>query len=182
MDALLASTALLQQYPAHSIPVYQNGSFFLRQDVWISHFEIDMELVGSQSNTLVAGDLYNSVRYAVTRNGKAYSDSNVPYLTGVMTGTNLQDTQHVYIDQRVALPSQAFDTLTNYNVPMVIHRTHTIPVNRVLSCFSTNASGSGAAWDTTKEDYTMFLVSDSSVSPNPQVALTFRCFFTFMQR
>lgn len=174
------STGLLQQFPAHSTPAYQNGNFLLRQRLLITHMEADIEMIGSQSNTIAAADLFNQIRFAIWRAEAPVQQAPNAYLTGVVTGPNITDVAHVYCDNTIPLPSQAFDSSSNYNVPMVRHMSLLIPVNHYFTFYSTTASGSGSAWHNEEGNIYLDVVSDSSVSPNPSFNFNIRVFFKFM--
>jgi len=179
LTPLMNNTGLLQQFPQHATPIYSNGVFSLRQKLRLSHLEIRMEMVGSQGSLLAAGDLYNSFRISIYRSGETYQSSVIRYLSSVMGATNLSDIEHVYYDNSVALPSQAWDSSSTTNVPCVKHISLNVPLNMDLFCFSTTPSGSGAAWESRDKDLLLEFVSDSTVTPNPTMTLYSRLFFRY---
>jgi len=177
----MSSSGLLQTFPAHADPIYENAvGVRLRQTLHLKFIEFDAEFVGSQSNTIVASDLYNNMRIAVFRTGETYQSANLNYVTSILS-TDIRDVQKVYYDEVIPLPSVAFDTANNTNVPNVKIRSIRIPINLKLSFFSSNASGAGAAWETRESDLVINVVSDSAVAPNPTIQFNSRLWFEYVR-
>jgi hypothetical protein len=142
--------------------------------------EVDFRIVGAQATLLTTGDLYNSVRFAIYRTGPGYAAASVVYLTGVATGAAVQDVTNVYCDELVPLVSRGIDA-TLGNIPDVKVGSFKIPMNFDVTCYSTNSTGSGAAWDTPEGDLLIDYVSDSLLSPHPTVSFNFRVVFDFVK-
>ncbi len=174
---------LLAAFPQHATPVIQNiaGTNVpsLRSRIRISHLEIDVTLVGSQSNVVVVGDLYNFMRFAYYIEGTPYDGTGasppVSYLTGVIAGTNISDVQKVLVDSRVPLSVQAY--AGTQLVPQTANRTFRVPVNRSFVFYSTNAGYT--QWRTEAGNLLLDVVSDSTVTPNPAFSHNTRIFFKF---
>lgn len=181
LNSLASSTGLLQQFPQHATPVFMSGGvgFRLRQNLHISHIDLDLQVIGSQGTALLSGDFYNTVRTAVYRTGDTYVDPTLPYLTGILT-TQITDVQHVYLDRAETLITQAFDSADN-NVPGARYHSWTIPVNRTLSFYSTTASGVGSVWESREQDFLIDFISDSAVIPHPAVSYLARVWFEFVK-
>lgn len=179
LDALLGAGGVLQQYPQHATPTFLNGVFRLRSKILIRRIEFRMIMVGAVSNAVLAADLYNTARISCYLTGVDYSFANVPYLTGVTTGSNLVDTKRVYFDKTMSLPSQAYDATITTPTPQVKDWAVYWEPNLVLDCFSSNATGAGAAWDTNGLDLMIDHVSDSTLLPHPTLAGNFRIIFEF---
>lgn len=179
LTSLASASGLLQQFPQHATPVFMSGGigFRLRQNLHISHIELDIQVIGSQGTVLLPGDFYNTVRTAVYRTGDTFVDPTLPYLTGILT-TQITDVQHVYLDRVDVLMTQAFDSTDN-NVPGVRHHSWNIPINKTLSFYSTNATGIGATWETREQDFLIEFISDSAVIPHPSVSYCARVWFEF---
>lgn len=178
---LASNSGLLQSFPAHADPVYENAiGVRLRQTLHLKFIEFDAEFVGSQSNTIVASDLYNNMRISIFRTGETYQSANLNYATSILS-TDIRDVQKVYYDEVIPLPSVAFDTANNTNVPNVKIRSMRIPINLKLSFFSSNASGAGAAWETRESDLVINVVSDSAVAPNPTIQFNSRLWFEYVR-
>lgn len=170
----------MQQFPAHSTPVYQNGVYRLRQRLIIRRLEFRFSFVGAVSNAVLQADLYNTVRIALTVSGVNYSVVSVPYLNGTVAGSNLVNVKRVMFDHTVSLPSQAYDTSITTPTPQVRNWEIYMEPNIVLDTYSTNASGSGAAWDTDGCDFPLDYVSDSAIAPHPTLFGTCRVIFEFV--
>jgi hypothetical protein len=141
--------------------------------------ELRVQIVGAQATAILPADLYNSVRYAVYKTGRNFSDLSYAYLSGVVNHGILDDVTAIYVDETVSLPTQAFDATSGYNVPQVVNKFHRIPLNLMLDFYSLTAAGTGS-WDTVKEDILIDRVSDSSITPHPSVSYNARIFFRFM--
>jgi len=181
LDALLGSAGILQQFPAHSTPVFQNGVYRLRQRIIIRRVEMRLVFIGAVSNAVLAADLYNTVRISMGLSGINYSVTSVPYLNGTTAGTNLVNTKRVFFDHTVSLPSQAYDSSITTPTPQVRNWEIYFEPNLRFDTFSTNASGSGAAWDTDGFDLPVDYVSDSSVSPHPTISGTIRFIYDYVR-
>lgn len=175
---LTSMQTILQNFPAHATPIYQNGNLKLRQRVFVHHIELRLLFVGAQSNALASADLFNSIRLAVYRVGPSYQESSTSYLTNVVSAGVLDDVEEIYYDKITPLPSQAFDSNINYNVPQVRTSFHQIPINRRLNWFSLTSTGT-ATWDTETNDYMIDVVSDSAIAPHPTMEWSARIFFSY---
>jgi len=180
LDGLLSATGLLQQFPAHSTPVFQNGAYLLYRKIRLDYVIMTVKLVGSQSNALAVGDLYNTIRYALFLTGPSYQNTNNYYLTTYVHNTegNLTDVIRVYVDELIGMPSQAYYASSGYNVPDVAVRRYMIPLNTILDCYSTNASGAGVQWETKEHDLVFNYMSDSAIAPNPTISVSWRVYFS----
>lgn len=144
--------------------------------------DVDVSIVGAQSTALVAGDLYGTVRYAIVLDGLPYYGTGAvlpsPYLSSTMGGTDISDVEKVYVDRKVGLPSQAFDSANGYNVPMVVNQAFRIPVKRDFTFYSTNAGFT--QYKTKNRNIHLDFVSDSGVTPHPTFSMLARVFFSFV--
>lgn len=181
LDALLASTGILQQFPAHATPVYQNGVYRLRQRILIRRIEFRFSFIGAVSNAVLQADLYNTLRVSLVQSGINYSITSIPYLQGTMAGTNLVNVKRVYFDHTVSLPSQAYDASITTPTPQVKNWEIFMEPNLRIDTYSTNASGSGVAWDTDGCDLGLDVVSDSSISPHPTLMGTIRIIYEYIK-
>lgn len=180
LDSLLGASAILQAFPAHSSPEFQNGFTRLRQKLRIDRIEFRIVVIGAVGNALVAADLYNTQRIAMYQSGKAYSDTNLSYLVSTYQGGVLNDVECIYFDRVFCLPSQAYDSTITTATPDVRNWEVFWEPRLILNCFSTTASGSGAAWDTEAFDILFEHVSDSSLSPHPTIEGNVRLFYSFL--
>lgn len=181
LDPILAASGILQAFPAHSTPVYQNGVLRLRTRIRIRRVEMRFIVVGAVSNAVLAADLYNTLRYAVYKTGIDYSGTSTPYLNAVIGGTTLQDVNKVYFDKTDALPSQAYDTTITTPTPQVLTWDIYFEPHVILDCFSSNATGAGAAWDTNGTDIMFDHVSDSNLVPHPTIGFNARFIIDFLE-
>ncbi len=141
--------------------------------------ELRNRVVGAQSNSLLSGDLYNSVRFILYLSGFKYSDSPAATLTSVDAFPNLAYVSKVFYDKQYSLPSQAFDSANGYNVPQVISDLRHIPLNVDLDLYTENNSGT-SGWDTRFGDLCFEVVSDSSATPHPNISSYFRIYYEIL--
>lgn len=177
---LLSSTGLLQQFPQHAKPYVRNGNFGLRQRLRITHCEMIYQVTGAQSNAILSADIYNSVRVAVFQSGVDYLNTNSLYLTGVIAGPRPDQVTRVFYDKLHACQTHAWNGASGYNSPGVVMVKERFSVNMVIDCSSTNASGSGADWQTDGKDLMINFVSDSAAIPHPTVTVSLRLYFEFL--
>lgn len=140
---------------------------------------VKVRTIGAQSNTLLAGDLYNSVRIIIYQSGSTYADAPDGLGGGVDQWYNPSDAVKLHYDHTFNLPTQAYDTASAYNVPQVLGDQLYIPMNTRFDFFSLNSSGS--TWDTKKGDLLVIFVSDSGVTPHPSVNISCRLYYDFVQ-
>jgi len=172
---------LLTAFPAHGTPtVYNNNGtsvLGVRVEVIVTHLECEISIVGSQSNIVVAGDLFNFMRFAYYLEGPEYDGTGgstpTSYLTGVTSGTNITDVMRVLKDTKVPLSVQAYAGA--YIVPQTKSIFYRIPVNQKFVFFSAN--GTYTQWKTDKGNLLLDVVSDSSATPNPTFTHNTRIFF-----
>ena len=181
LDPLSAASGILATFPQHAIPVYQGGTYRLRTSLRIRRLEFTFVCSGSVSNTLIAADFYNYVRIAVVKTGKTYASSNTNYLNTVHGGTTMQDTQQVLADKILGMSTQAFNS-SDYNSPGLADYRFAIDCHWDPVFYSTNATGTGAAWENQEGDIMVELLSDSAVAPHPQVNFSCRVFFDFLKQ
>lgn len=159
-----------------SLVGWSPGSKLLNARIKLQHADIRVLSTGAQSNALLAGDLYNSIRYVMYLTGNSVLDVQPSPMSNLTEFLSLQDIERVYTDKLVPLPSQAFDTSNNYNVPQVTQRTFTIPMNLTLDWFTSDATGA-TGWDTRKYNVLMQTLSDSTVSPHPSIEFRVRLYY-----
>lgn len=146
----------------------------------ISKIHLRVRWVGSQSNTIASGDLYNTGRVAVYASGETFQSTNLPLFTTVDDIPDMRDSTVVFHDKTVGLSSTAFDSSSLYNVPRVLCYEKTIPTDLVFKCWSTESTGT-STWETQYGDLLYQSVSDSSVAPNPQLFVNCRMWYTILQ-
>jgi hypothetical protein len=180
LGSLLSSTGILASFPANATPVSSAGTLQLYQKIKLNHMLVAITAIGSQSNTLAAGDIYNRLRVMIVWTGETYQGSQISPLVNnsVDQWPNMQDVVQVFGDWQFSLPSQAFNS-SNYNSPAIKTWRSSIPIDKTLECFATTASGTGA-WETKQGDLVYAAVSDSSVSPNPILLTTVRVYYTML--
>jgi len=167
-DPLLkATTGQLATFPQVMEPYMAGltGIYDFHGKIRVIRLQFRFNIVGSQSNTIAAGDLFNRFRLIIF-----YTQSN--YLGGaafnVPTIDSPPDTRDALIlhDKVYDLSSTAFDSLNNYNVPACKTVDLNIFENRNFELFSTSG---GVTWDTRRGNYYVYAVSDSVVAPNPTI-------------
>jgi len=170
---------LLATIPQITDPIIENGNVEWRARIFISHIEMRILAVGSQSNTLVAGDLFNNVRFIVAQNRDSFSIASTPALTGVTAPLELCDTRIVYLDHMYNLMTRAFNG-AGYNVPAVQNSLFNVKINECFDFFTLVTVGS-TGWDTKVGNIEVATVSDSSVTPNPSLNFTIRTYFKILK-
>jgi hypothetical protein len=152
----------------------QSGTTVYYKTIEVISMDVHLNFVGSQSNTIVAGDLFNRVRLIVWTSEYPYSATTVPTWT-IDTMTDYRVVKRTYADHLVNLPSQAFDTLSNFNVPQCITWDQSINMRKRFECFSSN--NTGTQWDTRNSNLYLSFVSDSAVLPFPGVTGSVRLYY-----
>lgn len=179
LNNLLSNAGLMNSFAQFGTPVMYGPSGTIRTRVKLKliKLEFNMRTVGSQSNTIASADLFNTMRYVVYITGETFQSTVQYALANVDSGLNTLDIERVLIDKVDCLPSQAFDTVSNYNVPDMKYKKYVIPLNFDLEVFSSTAPGTAGTWETRERDINLELVSDSSAAPNPQYFYNARIFF-----
>jgi hypothetical protein len=170
---------LLGTVPQMAEPILQNGNVEWRARIYISHIELRTLCVGSQSNTLVAGDLFNNVRFVVSETRDAFGIASTPTLVGVADPLQVADKRFVHLDHMYNVMTQAFNG-AGYNVPGVHNDLFNIPINRTFDWFTLVTTGA-SGWDTKTGNIECATVSDSSVTPNPSITYTSRIYFKILK-
>jgi len=178
---LLGFGGLMSSFPQTATPIYNAGYPSLITSVVITHADIVMNVVGSQSTTLASGDLYGSLRVGLFLLGTDYTVNPTPPVLGTITSWYDQtDLLKVYLDQSFDLSSTGYDAANSYNIPATETRKLRVPINQRLDLHSTNTTGTNS-WDTKLKDLAFCYVSDSALAPSPSINLSARFFFRFLR-
>lgn len=154
------------------------GVRILNAKLRIEHIDVRIIFTGAQSTTLLAGDLFNSIRHVLYLTGNSPLDAQPVPLNNISEFLDVRDVKKVYTDQVIPLPSQAFDTVNSYNVPQVVQRTYRLKVNRQFTWWTSDPTGA-SGWDTREGNINCALVSDSLVSPHPTVEYRLRVYYSY---
>lgn len=176
----MSATGVLQSFPAHATPVSQNGVNRLRGVINLDYMELTVNFIGAQSNAILSADIFNQIRCTVVRTGLPYSGAPEQAQVSVVGGLQLSDVKEVYHDQVATLTTRAWNSSSGYNSPGVIIKRKTIPIGYRLAVHSENTTGVGVAWDTLMSDVLISFVSDSNVTPHPQIQFNCRVFYRWM--
>jgi hypothetical protein len=182
LTQLCSNSGLLQAFPqAMSTVVQEGASNYLECKLKLLHMKVRLLAVGAESNAIAAGDSYNNLRVCIYKVQDEYPTSVVSALVtgGVTPHPRLHDLEEVLLDKLFCLPTQAMYTsggTSTSNVPQVQFHEQTIPLNQVITAYSPTGGGAGA-WSTDAYNYWMDIVSDSSVTPNPQLSWSIRIFY-----
>jgi len=175
LSPLLGTSGLLKSYPQTALPVIGGAGVQFYQKIMIKSLMFSVRALGSQSNTLAASDLYNTIRTLLFWSGKSYSQSSVnPLVGGFDNWPNLVDVEKVYVDNKFLLSDQSFSTVNNYNAPQMGQYRCIVPVNREITCISNDA---GSTWDTQEGDLIIAYSSDSNIPPNPGLSFNIRVIY-----
>jgi len=147
----------------------------------IPFIDFSITFSGAQSTTLLAGDLFNSIRFCIVKVGTKASASVAPVLPSLTNFPELEFVDKLYIDNIVPLPTQAFDTANGYNVPQVIRKQFRLILGEQLDWYTETGSGL-SNWDTKKNAFAIQFISNSSVSPHPTIDLQWRLYYKFSMK
>jgi hypothetical protein len=173
-----SGTGILGGYPILARPSFVNNVIIWQTRVRLSRMVVKWRAVGSTGGFVTPGDLYNTMRCVIYKTDEEYATVNIEPLVSVDGGLDLEDTRTVFYDKTILLPTQAFDSSTGTNIPMLASGCLEIPLNLALDCFtSVNAGTSG--WNTKLGDLVFSVVSDSSVTPHPSFVCTIRVYYEF---
>lgn len=165
LGPIAGTTGILAKFPQIARPViFGNSDAALQCRVIVKHMSFHLNLVGAQSTTLTAGDLFNRVRLVLIHQAAPYTD-NFTAIPTIDTGLDLRDMMAVYKDEMVNLSSPAFNSSTGYNVPACETRKWDVVINKQFQLYSkvTNTTD----WDTRYSTLVLVAVSDSTLTPHP---------------
>lgn len=175
LDPLLGNTIGLFTVNLQANRIAQQSTAFIYyKNFRITTMSVHLNLVGAQSNTLVAGDLFNRCRLLIWYSEYPYSASSLPGWT-IDSMTDFRIVQKMFVDKTFNLPSQAFYTTSGYNVPQCITYDRSLPIGRLFESYSVNPLAD--QWDTRKGNVYISLVSDSAISPGPFVSGSVRLYY-----
>lgn len=164
---LLGTSGFFPTFPQVMKPFMAGTSALdFRGRIRVKELLATLNFVGSQGSTVSSGDLYNRVRVQTFWTRVPYLDSPT---YNALTIDNQPDTRDIVVldDRVINLATQAFDTVSNFNVPDCKTVKLRIHINRDFDCFS---AGNGATWNTRMGNLEIRVVSDSAVAPNPSVS------------
>lgn len=153
------------------------GVYDFKGKIRVIRLLMRLNLVGSQSNTIVAGDLFNRIRVLVFYTNSNFLGTAAFNSFTIDTMPDLRDARIMH-DKIYNLPTQAFDSLSNYNVPDCKTVDINIYENRNFEVFSTQG---GVTWDTKRGDYYVYVCSDSTVAPNPTLTGSCRLIYKMVK-
>lgn len=177
-DPLIAAGGLLRSFP-QLCRVAAGGS--ANTPKWFKNIfarcvELNLNISGSQSNTLVASDLYNRLRVVIWETKFPFSSSNVASWD-IDSLTDWTRVSKLHYDNVVQLSSTAFDA-SNYNVPQTAGLRAMIPINHRYEFRSlTTTGGLPTSFDTFEDNLFFGVVSDSTVAPHPNIQGTLRLYY-----
>lgn len=161
-----------------SLVGWSPGVRVLNAKIRVESIDLRAVFTGAQSTTLLAGDLFNSIRHVLYLTGNSPLDVQPTPLTNLTEFLDVRDVVKVYTDQVIPLPTQAFDTVNQYNVPQVVQRTYRLKVNRQFTWWTSDPSGA-SGWDTREGNINCSFISDSTVSPHPTVEYRLRVYYSY---
>jgi len=155
-----------------------NGALQPQTKVYISKVDVRVQIVGSQSNALAAGDFFNFTRIAFWISGKPYQTGSQGPLLDTHQHVNYPIIERLLADKTYSIHSAAFDS-SDYNVPGTLTEQFTIPVNQVYDCYGDTSTS--ATWGTRDRDLNVQLISDSAVTPHPSITLSMRVWYKLIR-
>jgi len=145
----------------------------------IRQIDVSLSFSGSEGSAIAAGDLFNNMRLLIWTTKINSNSSPTAPLTDFISFLQTQDVDKIIYDEKFALPTQAFSP-SGYNVPQVINRQFSRPVNLTLECF-TDTVPAVSGWYARNGNILASLISDSSVSPNPLANVKFRLYYRVLR-
>jgi len=178
-DFVFGSGGILLSYPQSLAHPYMAGagSFiaFVGRLKWVK-LDVRMNLVGSQSNVLLAGDLFSRVRIIILWTKTPYQSAYTLNGFTIDSQVDRRDGDFIFYDKIINLPTTAYDSANGYNCPGLRTIDLSIPLNRLPICefFSSN---SNTIFDTRAGSFYMYVTSDSSVAPHPTLSGSTRLYY-----
>lgn len=136
--------------------------------------EARLNLLGSQSNTIASGDLYNRIRVCFFWSKTNYQGTVTNNAFGIDNLVDYRDIDKVFYDKTHCLSSPAINSTSGYNVPDTQSLHIKIPLNMITEIFS---NASGATWDSRVGSFYLVVASDSAVAPNPVLSGQTRLYY-----
>jgi hypothetical protein len=136
--------------------------------------EARLNLLGSQSNTIASGDLYNRIRILFFWSKTNYQGTPSNNAVTIDNLVDYRDIDKVFYDKTHCLSSPAINSTSGYNVPDTQSLHIKIPLNIMHEIFS---NASGATWDSRVGSFYLVVASDSAVAPNPVLSGQTRLYY-----
>lgn len=178
LDPLIGAGGLLRTFP-QLCKVAAGGSSNTPKwykNILVTDVEFNLNMTGSQANTLVAADLFNRIRTVIWETKFPYSATTIASWD-TQSLTDWTRVNKVHYDQVCSLSSRAFDS-GNYNSPATKNLRGRLPVNHRFDCKSTTtAGGLPTSFDTDEDNIFIGFVSDSLAIPNPSIAGAARLYY-----
>lgn len=152
-----------------------NTDFQTTSKIRITRLELSFRIVGSQGTAIASGDLYNTVRCMIYKTHLRTNSAPTQPLIDVVSFPKLLEVEKVIYDEKFALASQAFDS-SDYNVPNVRTGHRALAVNKTLEFFTDDIPAT-TNWFSRNGNLWFATVSDSAVTPNPEVTFKVRFYY-----
>jgi len=182
-SAMLATTGQFANFPQVFQPYMAglpgNSVFDFTGRIKYRKLEVLLNFLGSQSNAIVAGDLYNRIRLCVVWSKSPYLTAPTVNALTLDTLLDRRDLDLVFIDEVINLPSTAFDAVISTNVPNCKTVKRTFDLN-ILPEHQVYSTGGGATWNSRSGTFRLYVVSDSSVAPNPIISGQTRLYYDIL--
>jgi hypothetical protein len=168
-----------QMFKPYMAGIAGNSTFDFVGRLKYRRLDILLNFTGSQGNALVAGDLYNRIRVVIGWSRSPYLGTPTVNNFTVNTLLDRRDLDSVYLDTVVNLPMTAYDTANTTNCPAAktIKKSFDLSSLPIHEIFST---ANGAIWDSRQGTFKLYVVSDSSVAPNPTIAGQTRLYYEIL--
>ena len=178
-DPLLGAGGLLRTFPQMMKITANNTSntpgFYFRFHV--DKIVLNLNFVGSSSNAVAAGDLYNRIRANCWETDLPYSSTAYP----VFDVDNQVDWRWVrkhHLDHVATLTAGAYDSTSGFPASATQNIKISIPINRTFEAFSSaTVSGLPSVMDTREGNLLLSVVADSSVLPHPSWSGSARLYY-----
>lgn len=182
LTPLLGAGGIMPSFPQIATPVFSGSSVDFYQEVRLREMWMSVCATGAQSNIITSGDLFNTIRLVVFKTGIPYSINPInPLPTETHRWPNPVDILEVVEDLKYDLPTVAFDSNINYNVPNVRTFRARYPLNTTLQLYTQSDTGT-TGWDTKDGNLLIAYFSDSSASPHPNLYVSIRVFYDVIRR
>lgn len=136
-----------------------------------------VNLVGSEGNALVSGDLFNRIRFIIWETEFPFSATNTP-TWDIDNQTDFKYVSKIHFDEVISLSAPSFDTAAVLAIPGTKSLCIDLPIRMPFEALSTTtAAGLPTLFDTRRNNLRYAFVSDSSVAPSPTLSGSVRMYF-----
>jgi hypothetical protein len=177
LDQMLSTTGLLATFDSMVNSVFVGTTQRYMARVHISHMDVRLHCINALSNGVVVGDSYNTLRVYNYVTATTYQGNKANALSDVVSHPLPSDVLKPLCDESFTTWISAFDS-TDDGSPTHELRNFSCPINLTIDCVSESGR---TVWDTKAGDVMLEVISDSSVTPHPQLIWAYRVYYDVLQ-